>query len=63
MIDKNTYKVSWSGLGLNKEYIGTCDEYPSLQWFADTQEKAFNGIRNLVIEIEIKFPDLTYLLK
>lgn len=50
MIDKNTYKVLWSDL--DSGYIGTCDEYPSLSWFADTQDEAFSGIRNIVAEIE-----------
>ena len=44
-----TYRVTWSEE--DKEYIGLCAEFPSLSWLSDTQEKALQGIVNLVSEV------------
>ena len=44
-----TYRVTWSEE--EGEYVGLCVEFPSLSWLADSQEDAFNGIRNLVTEV------------
>jgi len=47
--DHYTYRVSWSdGDG---EYVGLCAEFPSLSWLAETPEKAFLGIRDVVGEV------------
>jgi len=44
-----TYRITWSEE--DKEYIGLCAEFPSLSWLADTQEKALQGINNVVSEV------------
>jgi predicted HicB family RNase H-like nuclease len=47
--DHYTYRVSWSEE--DGEYLGLCVEFPSLSWLASDQEKALNGIRNVVAEV------------
>jgi predicted HicB family RNase H-like nuclease len=44
-----TYRVTWSIE--DGEYVGLCAEFPSLSWLANSQEAAFDGIRNLVVEV------------
>ena len=46
MTDRYTYKVTWSAE--DGEYVGLCDEFPSLSWLSPTSEEAFSGIRQLV---------------
>jgi predicted RNase H-like HicB family nuclease len=50
MPDKHIYKISWSEL--DNQYVGTCEEYPSLSWLATTQEDTLRGIKNLVKEVD-----------
>ena len=47
--DRYTYRLTWSEE--DKEYVGLCAEFPSLSWLADTQDKAMQGILNLVAEV------------
>lgn len=47
-IDQYTYRVAWSGE--DREYVGTCTEFPSLSWLDKTPEKALTGIRKLVAD-------------
>ncbi|MBH0778248.1 type II toxin-antitoxin system HicB family antitoxin [Nocardia bovistercoris] len=42
------YRVLWSSE--DDEYVGLCAEFPSLSWLDETQEKALQGIRRLVLE-------------
>ena len=49
MIDKYSYKVTWSED--DKEFVGLCAEFPSLSWLSKTQSGAFSGIRRLVAEV------------
>jgi predicted HicB family RNase H-like nuclease len=44
--DHYTYRVFWSEE--DNEYVGLCAEFPSLSWLAETQEAAFQGIRDVV---------------
>jgi predicted HicB family RNase H-like nuclease len=46
VLDKFTYRVTWSEL--DQEYVGLCVEFPSLSWLDETQEDALAGIRKLV---------------
>ena len=46
VIDKYTYRVTWSEEDL--EYVGLCAEFASLSWLDDTQEAALAGIKKLV---------------
>ncbi len=48
-IDKYTYRVTWSEE--DGEYVGLCTEFPALSWLDETQEAAFNGIRNTVADV------------
>ncbi|MCY4655052.1 MAG: hypothetical protein OXC95_18035 [Dehalococcoidia bacterium] len=48
MTDRYTYRVIWSDE--DEEYVGLCDEFPSLSWLSPTSEGAFSGIRRLVSE-------------
>jgi len=41
-MDKYTYRVKWSEE--DQEYVGLCDEFPSLSWLSPTQIEAFKGI-------------------
>ena len=47
--DHYTYRITWSKE--DGEYVGLCAEFPSLSWLADSQEAAFQGIRNVVTEV------------
>jgi len=47
--DHYTYRVIWSEE--DKEYVGLCTEFPSLSWLDKTQEKALQGIRQLVADV------------
>jgi predicted HicB family RNase H-like nuclease len=44
--DRYTYRVTWSAE--DREYVGTCAEFPSLSWLDGDEDKAFRGIRRLV---------------
>lgn len=46
--DRYTYRVSWSEE--DQEYVGTCLEFSSLSWLAETHEEALKGIRNITFE-------------
>ncbi len=48
MHDHYTYRVTWSGE--DQMHIGTCLEFPSLSWLADTPEAALAGIRKTVAD-------------
>ncbi len=47
-VDQYTYRVTWSDE--DREYVGTCLEFPSLSWLDDSPEKALSGIRSVVTE-------------
>jgi len=47
--DHYTYRVRWSAE--DEAYIGTVAELPSLSWAADDQGAAFQGIRELVVDV------------
>lgn len=47
--DHYTYRVRWSAE--DEAYIGTVAEMPSLSWAADDQAGAFQGIRELVVDV------------
>lgn len=44
-----TYRVTWSAE--DAEFVGTCLEFPSLSWLADTQDHALHGIRDVVRDV------------
>lgn len=44
-----TYRVTWSSL--DGEYVGLCEEFPSLSWLDSDQEKAFKGIVAVVEQV------------
>lgn len=44
-----TYRVIWSED--DNEFVGLCAEFPSLSYLASTQQKALNGILNVVTEV------------
>lgn len=43
---KYTYRIAWSVEDLS--HVGTCLEFPSLSWLADSPEAALTGILHLV---------------
>lgn len=47
-MDQYTYRITWSPE--DQCHVGTCVEFPSLSWLAETAEAAFKGIRRLVSE-------------
>jgi 8-oxo-dGTP pyrophosphatase MutT (NUDIX family) len=47
--DKHSYRVYWSIE--DHDFVGTCDEYPSLTALGSTPDKAWEGIRTLVNEL------------
>jgi predicted RNase H-like HicB family nuclease len=52
-MEQYTYSVEWLGWG--RKYSGKCSEYPSLCWFAETEEKALEGIKHIIAVIENQF--------
>jgi len=49
MHDHYTYRVTWSGE--DQMHIGTCIEFPSLSWLAETPDAALAGIRKVVADV------------
>ena len=49
MPDRYTYRVSWSPE--DKEYVGSCAEFPSLSHLDPDMDKALAGIRSLVGDV------------
>jgi len=49
MHDHYTYRVTWSGE--DQMHIGTCIEFPSLSWLAETPDAALVGIRKVVADV------------
>ncbi len=47
--DRYTYRVTWSEE--DGEYVGLCAEFPNLSWLAPTQEKALQGIQEIVAKV------------
>ena len=47
--DRYAYRVIWSAE--DDEYVGLCEEFPSLSWLAETPDAAFSGIREIISEI------------
>ena len=47
--DHYTYRVTWSEE--DRDYVGSCAEFPSLSWLAKGPESALKGIRKLVAEV------------
>jgi predicted HicB family RNase H-like nuclease len=47
--DHYTYRVRWSAE--DDAYVGTVAELPSLSWVAEEQTEAFQGIRDLVVDV------------
>ncbi len=48
-IKNYTYRVTWSAS--HNQFVGSCVEFPNLNWFAGTPESASSGIRNLIAEV------------
>lgn len=44
--DRYTYRITWSED--DREFVGLCIEFPSLNWLAKTPEAALKGIRGVV---------------
>lgn len=51
---KFSYRITWSDQ--DEEYIGLCDQFPSLSWLAPSPEAALRGIRKVVAETNAEFP-------
>lgn len=49
MVDKYSYRISWSDE--DNQFIGLCAEFPSLSWLAASQDEAFKGICKLVTDV------------
>lgn len=47
--DRYAYRVVWSEE--DGEYVGLCEEFPSLSWLSESPESAFGGIRELVAQV------------
>ena len=48
-----SFDVTWSEE--DQEYVGACEQFPSLSWLAPTELEALHGIRKVVSEV---LPDL-----
>ena len=45
-----SYAATWSEE--DQQFVGTCDQYPSLSWLADTNHEAIEGIKRVVADVE-----------
>jgi hypothetical protein len=52
--DHYTYKVEWSGE--DNEWVGLCDQLPSLSWLDPDKARALAGIERLVRNVADKDP-------
>ncbi len=43
------YRTEW--IAEDHAFVGTCVEFPSLSWVADSDTEAYAGIRDLVAEV------------
>ena len=48
-IDQYIYRIIWSED--DKQYVGLCDEFPSLSYLASTQQNALKGIIKVVSQV------------
>ena len=44
-----SFHIKWSEE--DGEYVGLCDQFPSLSWVAETRREAFLGIMVLVAQV------------
>ena len=49
----NDYRIIWSHD--DKEYVGLCENYPSLSWLDPDPVEALKGIISVVKDAEIEF--------
>lgn len=49
-MDDYTFFAVWQEEGQN--FAAKCSEYPSLNWVAETEEKAIEGIKYIIATIE-----------
>lgn len=49
LADRYTYSIRWSEG--DRQFVGTCDEFPSLSWLATQPIEALHGIRALVQDV------------
>ncbi|WP_071590781.1 type II toxin-antitoxin system HicB family antitoxin [Synechococcus sp. PCC 7336] len=45
-LERYTYRVTWSEE--DREYVGSCVEFPSLSWLDESPERALSGVRAVV---------------
>ncbi len=55
-MEECTYKVEWQEE--KQRFAAKCSCYPSVKWFAETEEKAIEGLKHIISAIENKF--ITY---
>lgn len=55
-MEEYTYNVEWQEE--KQRFAAQCPDYPSLNWFAETEEKAIEGLKHIISAIENQF--ITY---
>lgn len=55
MSEKFSYRIVWSDE--DAEYVGRCDQFPSLSWLAPSPESALRGIRKVVAGVTAEMSD------
>jgi len=55
-MEDHRYKIEWQED--KQRFVVKCPEYPSLKWYAETEEKAIEGLKHIISAIENKF--ITY---
>lgn len=53
-----TVKVEWEEE--TQKFAAKCDEHPCLVWFADTEDQAIDGIKNIAATVESQFVSYLY---
>ena len=55
-MEEHVYKVEWQEE--RQRFAAKCQVYPSLNWYAETEEKAIEGLKHIISAIEKQF--ITY---
>jgi len=53
-----TFSVEWKEEA--QKFAAKCSEYPCLIWFAETEDKAIEGIKNITFTVESEFVSYLY---
>ena len=57
-MEEYTYTAEWQEDSQN--FVAKCNEHPNLIWLGDTEDRAIEGIKNIIYAIENQFVSFLY---